>query len=566
MKDYRATLMPPWLAGYQRRWLTRDVIAGAALAAIAIPEVMGYTAIAKTPIATGLYTLIIPVIIFAIIGASRLLVVGASAGVAALMAAGLGGAEITGLLPGSSQWLAYTSVIALICGVFLILARIFRLGFLSDFISVPITIGLLAGIGIQIATSQIPEMLGLPAGTGSWLDKQWHTITTLNQLEWLDVAFALGTAALVVGCQQFFRRVPGGLIAIVLSIIVSAIFHASNAGVAVIGDVPGGLPLPGLPEGISLSDIRDHFRALVLTGFACFIMIMVESSVTVRAFAMVNGDRVQLNRDILGLAGSNLAAGLSGTFAVGGSASKTKIVDEESGHSQFANLTMALLTLMTVLIFTSFLTNLPKAVLGTVVFLIGCRLIDHKGLKRILRQSPVEFVAAIVTAVVACVLGIEVGMALAIIMSILHTFKRQYRAKAYVVGLNSTDDPTYFVAKPGLESSPGLIVYRFNATLFYANANRFADDVYALIDRAPSPVEWFILDGSSLAHIDYSAGVALEKLFDFLEARGVKIVLARADFGLVEALTTLELAERIPPQRRYGSLPVAYAAFNARRT
>ena len=195
MKDYRATLMPPWLAGYQRRWLTRDVIAGAALAAIAIPEVMGYTAIAKTPIATGLYTLIIPVIIFAIIGASRLLVVGASAGVAALMAAGLGGAEITGLLPGSSQWLAYTSVIALICGVFLILARIFRLGFLSDFISVPITIGLLAGIGIQIATSQIPEMLGLPAGTGSWLDKQWHTITTLNQLEWLDVAFALGTAA-----------------------------------------------------------------------------------------------------------------------------------------------------------------------------------------------------------------------------------------------------------------------------------------------------------------------------------------------------------------------------------
>ena len=230
-------LMPISLRGYKRQWLVTDMIAGATLAAVAIPETMGYTSIAQTPIVTGLYTVIFPTIVFALLGASRLLVVGADSATAALLAAGLGGAAIAGVTPGSPEWLAYTSIIALICGLLLLIARVLRLGFLGDFLSASVLVGFLTGVGIQVFSGQIPDMLGIPKGSGNWIEQQWHMITSIPSLSWPTLAFAAGSLAIILGFKRFLPKVPGAIVAVLLSIIISALVDAQSHGVAIVGAV-----------------------------------------------------------------------------------------------------------------------------------------------------------------------------------------------------------------------------------------------------------------------------------------------------------------------------------------
>ena len=552
------------MSGQKRQWLSRDLIAGATLTAIAVPEVMGYAKIAKIPVVTGLYTLVIPVIFFAIFRFRSHLVVGGSSVVAAVLASGLGGAAIAGVLPESQQWLAYVGVIALVCAAMLLIAGLCKLGFVADLISVPVSVGLYAGIGIFIASREMPGTLGLPTGNGTWLAQQWANLNAADQTNWKTVAFALGTAVIVLGCRRFRPNVPGSLLALVLGIAVSAAVGASASGVAVIGDVPAGLPPVGLPEGVGLNDLLENSGSILLIAASCFFLIIVETAVTTRAVSRQTGVRAQLDRDLLSLSGSNLLAGLGSTMAVSGSATKTQFLHDERGRTQLANLTMALLVLL-LLIFSSLLAKLPIAVISMLVFILGCRMVNVKSLRRIFGQSRLEFVAAISTAIITCIFGVQYGVAVAIIFSILNIFKHQWSPGAFVVGLDGVNGPTYTASRPGLESQPGLIVFRYTANLFFANARHYADAVRAIVTQAPHPVEWFVIDGSSLGNIDYSAGVELHTLFDFLEQNEITLALARADQHLSEVLTNLGLDQRIAEDRRFATLPEVYAAFNARR-
>jgi high affinity sulfate transporter 1 len=552
------------MRGYKREWLSRDLVAGATLAAVAIPECMGYTSIAQTPIVTGLYTIIFPTLAFALLGSSRLLVVGADSATAALLAAGLGGAAISGVTPGSPEWLAYTSIIALICGGFLLIARIFRLGFLGDFLSASVLIGFLTGVGVQVLTGQIPDILGIPKGTGTWIQQQWDMLTSLGEISWPTFAYGLGTILIITGFKRFIPKVPGAVIAVVLFIVVSTMLDSSANGVAVVGAVQGGFPPIGLPQGITLDDVTSNMATLLAIGFSCFVLIIAQSAATSRSFAMKHGQPVDVNRDIVGLSGANVAAGLSGTFVVNGSPTKTQILDEQKGITQLANITMSGITLLVVLFFTAALTNMPKAVLGGIVFLIGVSLVDIAGLREIARVRKGEFVIAVVTAVVVCAVGVEQGIILAIVVSILNIIRLQYRPKDFLVGVDEAGQPTYTPATPGTQSAPGLIIFRYDAELFYANANRFVDDVEALVSEAPVPVEWLIVDASSIDDIDYSAGRALNGLIDYLDAKGITIAIARMDPSLVGTLDSHGLAERIPADKRFGNLVDAYAAFTRR--
>ena len=469
----RHRFVPLSLRNYQRSWLVTDIVAGVTLSAVAIPEVMGYTSIAETPVVTGLYTVIFPTIIFALLGASRLLVVGADSATAAILAAGLGAASIAGVTPNSQEWLAYCSFIALICGVLLLIARVLRLGFLGDFLSASVLIGFLTGVGVQVAAGQLPDMLGIPKGSGSWLQQQWDLITSLGDISWATFAFAAATLVIIVGFKRFIPRVPGAVVAVVSLIIVSAATDASDHGVAVVGAVQGGFPPIGLPQGIDL----DNLAACTAIAFSCFILIIAQSAATSRSFAMKHGQSVDVNRDILGLSGASFAAGLSGTFVVNGSPTKTQILDEQKGRTQLANLTMSAIVLLVALFFTTVLTDMPKAVLGAIVFLIGIDLVDITGLRRIARRRRSEFVIAVVTAVVVCAVGIEQGIVLAIVVSILEVVRRQYQPNDFVLTVSETGEETYRPATAGAQSEPGLIVFRYDAELFYANANRFVDDV-----------------------------------------------------------------------------------------
>ena len=278
----------------------------------------------QTPVVTGLYTVIFPTIIFALLGSSRLLVVGADSATAAILAAGLASLGIAGLTPNSAEWLAYCGAIALITGVMLLVARLLRLGFIGDFLSASVLIGFLTGVGVQVLTGQIPSMLGIPKGTGNWLEQQWHTLSSLGSTQWETFAFAAGTLIIIVGFKRFIPRVPGAIVAVVLSIAISAAVDASAHGVAVVGSVTGGFPPVGVPQDVSWSANIGGMSAI---AFSCLVLIVAQSAATSRSFAMKHGDPVDVNRDILGLGGANLAAAFTGTFVVNGSPTKTQILD-----------------------------------------------------------------------------------------------------------------------------------------------------------------------------------------------------------------------------------------------
>ena len=551
-------ITPMSLRGYQSSWLSRDVIAGATLAAVAIPEVMGYTSISQTPIVTGLYTIIFPALLFALLGASKLLVVGADSATAAVLAAGLTGLGLAGLSPNTPEWLAYCGLTALVCGGLLLIARVLRLGFIGDFLSASVLIGFLTGVGIQVLTGQIPEMLGVPKGTGNWFHQQYVWITEIPKTSLPTLAFAAFTLVVILGCKKFAPRVPGAIIAVVVSIIASTVWHASSHGVVTVGTVTGGFPPIGFPSGVM--NIDAVLRVLPI-AVSCFVLIIAQSAATSRSFAMRHGERVDVNRDIVGLSGASFAAGLTGTFVVNGSPTKTQILDENRGRTQVANMTMSVIALVIVMFATGLLTNMPKAVLGAIVFLIGVDLVDVGGMKRIYRQFKIEFAIAAITAVVVFAVGVEQGIIAAIVLSLLDVVRRQYKPANFVVGVSAEGVPTYTKASSGIQSAPGLLVFRYDADLFYANANRFVDDVEKLIDSAPDPIRWLILDAGAVDQIDYSAGIAFSGLLDFLAAKNITFAIARADDSLMSSLREIGADARISPERIFGNLLDAVEAF-----
>lgn len=552
-------LAPPSIRGYQPSWLSRDVVAGITLAAVAIPECMGYTSISQTPIVTGLYSVIFPTIVFALLGSSRLLVVGADSATAAILAAGLASLGIAGLSPNSAEWVAWSSLVALVCAGLLVVARLFRLGFLGDFLSASVLIGFLTGVGIQVFAGQIPDMLGIPKGKGNWFEQQWSTITQVGNASGWTVAFALGTVGIILGFKRFIPKVPGAVVAVILSIILSSALDASEHGVAVLGSVQGGFPPIGLPDGIAWGDAPK----VLGVAFSCFVLIVAQSAATSRSFAMKHGQRVDVNRDLIGLSGANVAAGLTGTFVVNGSPTKTQILDEQRGRTQVANLTMSLVVLAVVLWFTGLLTDMPKAVLAAIVFLIGIGLIDVKGFQRIRAVRMSEFLIAAVTAVVVFAVGVEQGIILAIVLSILEIVRRSYSPRDFLVGVDSAGFSTYTPAQPGHESLPGLLVFRFDAPLFYANANRFADTVQGLLSAAPTRVRWLVLDGSAMDDVDYSASLTLAGLIAAVHADGRVFAIAAADPQLIATLQGYGTLADFDNAHIYSTVQAAVDAFRS---
>jgi high affinity sulfate transporter 1 len=550
-------LTPVSLRGYKAAWLVPDLVAGATLAAVAIPEVMGYTTISQTPIVTGLYTILLPLLAFALLGSSKLLVVGGDSATAAILAAGLAGAGIAGLQPESPQWVALCGLTALMTGVILLIARLLRLGFLGDFLSASVLIGFLTGVGIQVATGQIPDILGVPKGSGNWFQQQWAWMTEVGQVSWPTLAYGVGTIAIIFVFKRFVPRIPGAIVAVVGLLTVATLTDASSYGVDVIGAIQGGLPPIGLPQGLQWSDIP----ALLPTAFACFFIVIAQSAATSRSFALKHGDRADVNRDIVGLSAANLAAGLSGTFVVNGSPTKTQILDGVKGRTQVANMVVVVVTLIVLLFLTDLLTDLPKAVLAGVVFVIGLELIDLKGLARVSRRRRRELAIAIFTALTVVIVGVGAGIVLALVLSLLDVIERQYKARAIVLKPKAGGGYDELDASPGSQSAPGLVVLRFDAALFFANASGFTDRVEAVVSGAPDPVRWFILDCTAVTDVDYSAGQSLADVTDYLHARGIHVILARPEKDLLDTLERYELMGRISPEHVFDDLDEAIRAF-----
>jgi high affinity sulfate transporter 1 len=549
---------------YRRRLLSRDVVAGVTLAALAIPEVMGYTKIVGTPVITGLYTILFPAVAFAVLGSSRHLVVGGDSATAAILYAGIAGLGVAGLQPGTNAWLAYASLAALITGGLLIVARIARLGFLADFISRTVLIGFLTGVGVQVALGQFAGMLGVPEPTvhvnraGGTLTKFWDTLKEVPNASLATVAVSLAVIATLVVFGKWIKAVPGGLVAVVGAIALSWGFDLQAHGVAVLGPVPRGLPPLGLPSGVGWHDVVP----LLATCASMFFVIVAQSAATSRAYAVKYSDRFVENNDLVGLGIANLVAGLSSTFVVNGSPTKTEMADEANSQSQMAMLTMAVTVAIVLLWLTRPLQYLPNAVLAAVVFVIGLKLIDVRHMLEIWRLRRDESVIAAATAAVVVGVGVEQAIILAIVLSLLDHVRRHYSVHDSVI---RADEQGHYVpgpATPGASTEPGLIVYRFGVGLFYANASRFATEVLTLVDHDPRP-RWFILLAEAIDDVDFTGAKTLLEVVGQLTERGITFAVVRVQPGVLAELDRFGFTDIIGHDHVYPTLPTAIAAFRA---
>jgi high affinity sulfate transporter 1 len=552
---------------YDRGWLSRDLLAGVTLAALAIPEVMGYTKIAGTPVITGLYTILLPLVVFAIVGSSRHLVVGGDSATAAIMFAGIAGLGVTGLRPDTPQWLAFASVSALITGLLLLLARFARLGFLANFISRTVLVGFLTGVGIQVAAGQVGGMLGVPPpnvgahhASGTLL-KLWDTLGEIAQTSLPTLAVSIGVLAVLIVFGRWIKAIPGGLVAVVGSIIVSYAADLHAHGVSTLGPVPSGLPQFGLPSGVSWSQAA----ALVATAVSMLLVILAQSAATSRAFAVKYKEHLVENDDLVGLSVANFVAGLSSAFVVNGSPTKTEMVDEAQSHTQVAQLTTAATVALVLLFLTGPLQYLPNAVLSAVVFLIGVKLVDVAQMRDIWRLRKDEFWVAIITAVVVVAVGVEEGIILAIVLSIVLHVRRHYLPRDAIISWDSHGHIVQRKPLPGRESEPGLILFRFGVGLFYANAARLSDEVTALIDQ-PSTPRWFVLLADAIDDVDYTGGKTLSELADELRSRGVVFAIAGAGPEVARQLRLFGVTAKIGEDRVFETLDDARAAFHSSGT
>ena len=494
-----------------------DIAAGVTLAALGIPEVMGYTKIAGMPVITGLYTILIPIAVFAVLGSSRHLVVGADSATAAILAAGL-----AGMAPiASPEYVALAGMLAIITGGILILARIVRLGFLADFLSRSVLVGFLTGVGIQVAMGQVAGMLGVTASGGGTLRKFWDTLEQIPDASMTTVAVSVSVIVVIVGTRLIDRRIPGALIAVVGAIFASWKWDFAAHGISTLGTVPSGLPTFGIPD-VTWS----QFEALLGTAGAVFIVILAQSAATSRAYAAKYSEPLDENVDLDGLGAANIVAGLSGTFVVNGSPTKTQMVDGAGGKSQLASLTTAVIVLVVLLFLTVPLQYMPNAVLASVVFLIGIELVDVGGMAKIYRLRRDEFLIAALTALVVIVLGVEQGVVVAIVVSILNHLRRSYHPNNTVLVRRAAGGYTEAPVAVGGQMAPGLVVYRFSASLYYANASRLTEEVLQLVGAGAPDVRCLCIDASAISDVDYSSGQTIRDLSGELTERGVRLVFA----------------------------------------
>jgi sulfate permease, SulP family len=536
-----------------RREALRDVLAGITLASMNVPQLLGYARIAGMPLVTGLYTALLVPIAFAMFGSSRHLVVAADSGTAAILAASLSRmAE-----PGSAQYVSFAATTALLTAGMLLLARIFRLGFLADFLSRTVLVGFLTGVGVQVAIAMLGDMLGIAVTARNTILQVWQLAHGLPGFNVPTLMLSALVVAAILGGRWIAPRIPVALVIVVGAIAASRAWGLEALGVATIGPVPGGLPSFGLPFP-SWSETLQ----LLPVAASCFVVIIAQSAATARALATRYQERTDEDADILGLAVANGAAAVSGAFVVNGSPTQTAMADRAGARTQVAQIVFAGCVFIVLLAFTGPLQYLPRCVLAAIVFTIAIGMIDVATLRAMRPESPGEFKLAAITAAAVAIIGVEQGVLLAITLSLLRHVRQSYRPHTAVLQFDPAHGWIAAPATPGLQTAPGLILYRFSADLFYANASRFADEARALVDSAPRPVHWLVIEADAITNLDYTAARVVLVLIEELARQKVAIAFARVSASFRADMDRHGVTAAVGADKLFANRHEALAAAN----
>jgi MFS superfamily sulfate permease-like transporter len=488
------------------------------------------------------------------------LVVAADSATAAIFAGGVSGMAT----PAGARYVALAGIVALLTAAILLLARLLRLGFIADFLSRTVLVGFLAGVGFQVGISVLSEMVGVAVDSRRPVVQLWEVLRGLPQGHLPTVALSASVLGFVLVLRRFAPKLPGALVAVVAAIAASATFDFAGHGIATIGPVSAGLPHLGWMGLLSLRSMNwREAQQLITVSASCAVMILTQSAATSRIYAAKHNREVNENNDLFGLSAANAAAALSGGFVVNGSPTQTAMMEDAGGQSQLAQVATAAVVALVLLFLTRPLQYLPTCVLGVLVFMVALRLIDLKALSNIRAESPQEYALAVTTAAVVLLVGVEQGIVLAMVMSLLRVVQHSYHPHSGVLIADESGTWKLVPVAPGVVTEPGLVLYRFGAALFYANAGRFLEEVSQVVQPMPSAVRWVVVDAEAMTHVDYSAARVVMALKKNLTEAGVELAFARLPWDLRAEFDRHHLTEAIGPAQIFDRLHDAIAAFEA---
>ena len=541
--------MLPSLRGYQVSWLWPDVVAGLTLVAIAVPEQIATAKLAYMPAAAGLYAFIAGSLLFAVLGRSGQMSVGADSTIAPILAAGVAGLAAVG----TPRYVHLVSFLTLMVGALVIASGLLRLGWLCEFLSTPVITGVLAGIAVQIAVRQIPDILGL-AGGGSTLPARVRTVTEqIGHANVWSIAIAAAVFAILMLAEHVDRRIPGALIGFVLSILAVAGLGLTSHGVAVLGPVHGGVPAFAVPSA-SLADVRQLIGPALTIVFLC----LAQTSAVVRATGASFLGARELNRDLVAVGAGSLAAGLTGSLAVNSSPPRTQEVLAAGGRSQLTSEIAAALVFAVVLAAPGLLTDLPDAALGAILLFIATRLFRAGDLKSIRRFDRLEFALAVAALLAVSLFGIETGVVVALLLSLADRTRRAARPGGVILG---REPGTVHWIPPDIgrptEQVPGVLVYLIYAPLWYGNAEYIRLRILQMLDVAAEPVRALVLDANGISDIDYTAMRMLGELLAELKQREVAAAIARSSHLIHRELKRSGLLQNLGPEHLFATVEEA---------
>ena len=544
------------LAAYRLEFLTGDLVAGLTLAAIAIPEQMATARLGHFAPQVGLIVLVAGALAFAVFGGSRFLSCGADSTITPIFYGGLAATVASG-----GDYVVLAAALALMVGLLVVAAGLFRLGWVADLLSIPVNTGFLAGIAAHIAISQLPGVLGVQVPEGAMVPRFVALVGELGHTNPFTLAIGAGVLAVILVSEWIDGRIPGALIGLVAATLAVIWFGLESHGVSTLGEVTGAWPVPALPN-VSLAQIG----ALLPLALIVAVTVVVQTAATTRSFPSDPDQPPDVDRDFIGVGAGSMLTGLVGAFAVNASPPRTAIVAESGGRSQVAGLVSGAITVALLAAGTALLRHVPQAALGGVLLFVALRIFRTREIISIFRQTPAEFFLIVATALAIIVLPIEQGVGLGIALSLLYGIWTI--TQAHVVEFERVPDSSVWWPASALmegEIEPGVVVAGLQAPLSFLNAYQFRADLRDLRRRHREPVHLFVLEATGIVAIDHTAAQVLIKVIRECHKQDIVFVIARLEsVRAQEALTRFHVHDVLQPDRIFRSVEDAIKALGPR--
>ena len=544
------------LSSFRRDWLTRDIVAGVVLTTLLVPQGMAYAELAGLPPITGLYTSITCLLGYAALGPSRILVLGPDSSLGPMIAATI--LPLVAAGGNAEQAVELASLLALMVAAIMIVAAVARLGFIADLISKPTMIGYLNGLALTILVGQLPKLFGFKVEGDDLIAEFTGFARGLAHGEAVAAAAAVGIAgiAVILVLQRWLPKVPAVLVMVVAAIAATTVFSLADHGVSLVGVLPKGFPPLTIPH-VRLSDLGLLFAG----ALGISLVSLADTISTASAFAARTGQEINGNQEMIGIGAANLAAGLFQGFPVSTSGSRTAVAERSGAKTQFTGVTGAILIILMIVLVPGLFRNLPNPALAAVVITASLSLADIPGTVRLWRQRKEECLLSIAAFLGVALLGVLPGIAIAVGLSILAVFRRAWwpydTELGQVAGLPGYHDTH---THPDARHLPGLVIYRFDAPLFFANATTFRDEIRRMA-RADPPPRWILIAAEPVTDVDTTASDVLEDLDETLNAQGTSLVFAELKDPVRHKIERYGLTRTINPRHFYPTLEAAVAAF-----